>query len=460
MCSHIAIVTILVGASQGSVKYVDYVPGNINLIFTVPHNGYEKPDHMPTRQHGCQDKKGNCKFPGVSNCPKSKVCKVATLGDGHTQEIARTVFNNFVKNTGKTPHLIINNIHRSKMDPNRFIEDAAQGNKVAKEAFNAYHNTIKQAKASLGGNPGLLVDFHGQGHGKNSTEIGYLIKKSQLNSKNFTGSEIGIKSLVVRKKAKLNDFIFGKRSLGSLFEGAGYRAVPSPRQPSPGTDLYYRGGYTAQVHGSSHGGVVDAIQLEFPGEIREDGGKDGRLQFSNKLAEILEQFFSANYAEYVEYVPGNINLIFTVPHNGYEKPDHMPTRQHGCQDKKGNCKFPGVSNCPKSKVCKVATLGDGHTQEIARTVFNNFVMNTGKTPHLIINNIHRSKMDPNRVIEDAAQGNRDSKEAFNAYHNTIKQAKSTFGAKPGLLMDFHGQGHGKNSTEIGYLIKKAELNSG
>jgi len=277
-------------------QYVDYVPGNINLIFTVPHNGYEKPDHMPTRQHGCQDKKGNCKFPGVSNCPKSKVCKVATLGDGHTQEIARTVFNNFVKNTGKTPHLIINNIHRSKMDPNRVIEDAAQNDKGAVEAYNVFHNTIMRAKSTFDGKPGLIIDFHGQGHEKNSTEIGYLIKKAELNSGNFQSSEIGIKSLVARKKAKLNDFIFGKRSLGSLFEGAGYRAVPSPRQPSPGTDLYYRGGYTAQVHGSSHGGVVDAIQLEFPGEIREGGGKVLRKKFSTAVAQILQQFFSNNYS--------------------------------------------------------------------------------------------------------------------------------------------------------------------
>merc|ERR1711970_1254261 len=174
------------------------------------------------------------------------------------------------------------------MDPNRVIEDAAQNNEGAVEAYNVYHNTIVRAKSTFDGKPGLIIDFHGQGHEKNCTEIGYLIKKAELNSKNFTGSEIGIKSLVARKNAKLNDFIFGKRSLGSLFEAAGYRAVPSPRQPSPGTDIYYRGGYTAQVHGSSNGGVVDAIQLEFPGEIREDGGKDERVQFSNKLADILE----------------------------------------------------------------------------------------------------------------------------------------------------------------------------
>ena len=72
-----------------------------------------------------------------------------------------------------------------------------------------------------------------------------------------------------------------------MFESAGYRSVPSPRHPSPGTDIYYRGGYTAQVHGSRDGGVVDAIQLEFPGEIRIDEGEDARTQFSTKLAKIL-----------------------------------------------------------------------------------------------------------------------------------------------------------------------------
>ena len=80
-----------------------------------------------------------------------------------------------------------------------------------------------------------------------------------------------------------------------MFESAGYRAVPSPRQPSPGTDLYYRGGYTAQVHGSRDGGVVDAIQLEFPGEIRIDAGKTTRDQFSTAVAQILQEFYLKNY---------------------------------------------------------------------------------------------------------------------------------------------------------------------
>ena len=97
--------------------------------------------------------------------------------------------------------------------------------------------------------------------------------------------------MVFRKKTKLNDFLFGKESLGALFEAAGYRAVPSPRQPSPGKDLYFRGGYTAQVHGSRDGGVVDAIQLEFPGEIRIDGGRPPEINFLLLLHRFCKNLF-------------------------------------------------------------------------------------------------------------------------------------------------------------------------
>ena len=292
------VVVLLVGVA--SAEYVEYTPGDIDLILTVPHNGYKKPDSIPTRQPGCKNSAGVCQFPGADSCTRTKTCKVATLGDAQTQKIGRAVFNAFVGLTGRTPHLVINNIHRSKMDPNRELADAAQGNREAIAAFNAYHDTIRKAMSTFGGKPGLVIDIHGQGHKKNSTEIGYLIKKAALNSGKFANSELSIKSLVRRENIKLDDFLFGQRSLGALFEESGYKAVPSPRQPSPGPDLYYRGGYTTQVHGSK-GGVVDAIQLEIPGEIRMDGGEGVRTQFSTTLATILERYFSTNYEKLLYY---------------------------------------------------------------------------------------------------------------------------------------------------------------
>ena len=130
-------ILLILGKCCGSNEYFEYIPGNINLIFSVPHNGDVKPDHIPTRKPGCKNSKGLCEFPGPRSCSKSKVCKVATLGDAHTQDIARAVVGEFVAKTGTNPHLIISNIHRSKMDPNRPIDDSAQGNSDAEEAYNA-----------------------------------------------------------------------------------------------------------------------------------------------------------------------------------------------------------------------------------------------------------------------------------------------------------------------------------
>ena len=41
--------------------------------------------------------------------------------------------------TGETPHMIVSQLHRSKMDPNREREEAAQGDFQAEYAFDTYH---------------------------------------------------------------------------------------------------------------------------------------------------------------------------------------------------------------------------------------------------------------------------------------------------------------------------------
>jgi len=276
---------------------INYTPGDINLILTVPHNGYDRAEAIPTRLAGCKNSAKECEFPGRSSCHKRKICKVVTEGDGWTQTIGKYLHKAFKKLTGRTPHLIISNLHRSRMDPNREIEEAAQGNKAAMAAYKEFHDTIREAKTTFGDEPGLLIDIHGQAHKKNETEIGYLIKPKDLNLGNYTNSKLSIKGLVTRKKVSVEEYIWGCRSLGALFEDAGYKAVPSPNKTSPGQDKYFNGGYITSTHGSWLGGLVDAIQLEIPGEIRNDGGKSLRKHFSSNLARILATFFSQNYEE-------------------------------------------------------------------------------------------------------------------------------------------------------------------
>ena len=97
----------------------------------------------------------------VEDCPEDKICKVIIWADTNAAKIARTVFNTVMEMTGKTPHLIISHLHRSRLDPNRPVAEAAQGNEEAIRAYDAFHGAIKSAHDSLDGKPGLHLDFHG-----------------------------------------------------------------------------------------------------------------------------------------------------------------------------------------------------------------------------------------------------------------------------------------------------------
>ena len=62
---------------------------------------------------------------------------------------------------GKSPHVIINHLHRDRMDPNCDIERACFNNALAEDAYTAYHGFIEQAQRNTRAR-GLLLDIHGQ----------------------------------------------------------------------------------------------------------------------------------------------------------------------------------------------------------------------------------------------------------------------------------------------------------
>jgi len=105
-----------------------------------------------------------------------------------------------------------------------------------------------------------------------------------------------VASLLTRTGLSPEELIVGEKSLGALLENFGYRAVPSPRQRSPGTDRYYRGGHITQKHGSSGGGNIDAIQIEVPAEVRHQGGVTLRTDFSRDLARVLADYMELHYS--------------------------------------------------------------------------------------------------------------------------------------------------------------------
>ncbi len=84
----------------------------------------------------------------------------------NTQEVARAFGQTLFDRTGRRPHIVINRLHRIKLDANREIGEAAQGNATAETAWREFHEFIEAAKDAVFDDfgRGLYIDLHGHGH--------------------------------------------------------------------------------------------------------------------------------------------------------------------------------------------------------------------------------------------------------------------------------------------------------
>lgn len=148
-----------------------------------------------------------------------------------------------------------------------------------------------------------------------------------------------------------------------------------------------------------------------------------------------ETYYGTN--DYIEYKAGNLPIIISAPHGGDLEPLNIPDR---------NC-----TGCVYVK--------DAFTQELIREINDAIYEEFGCFPHIIINRLHRRKLDANRNIDDAADGNSDGEQAWNDFQNFIEGAKDSIEANfgKGLYLDLHGHGHDIQRLELGYRISKSEL---
>merc|ERR1711915_62995 len=249
--------------------FVDYRVGDVGIVIAVPHGGLQDTDEIPPRTFGISE------------------------GDDHTKELGEVVTKSICQSLGRCPHLIISELKRSKLDPNREIVEAAQGSPKAEEAWREYHGYIDQAKKVQG--VGIVIDLHGQSHRQNSTEFGYLLSTEQLNNGDYDSEISSMKYLARATGRSGKEIMIGKNSLGTYLEKEGYKALPSPRQPSPGDQAYFPGGYTPHRHGSKVLGTFDAVSVETPREVRIDAGRATRIRFGEALGRAIAKFFISNY---------------------------------------------------------------------------------------------------------------------------------------------------------------------
>jgi N-formylglutamate amidohydrolase len=274
------------GAGAGAVRFgcggcVEYLPGTMPLIITIPHGGTREPVGMPDR---------------IS----------ATLAryDTNSLELGRALSEAIRRRTGNSPHVIITHVHRKKLDTNRDVFEAAQEDTAAIRIWEEYHGFIEEAKRDVerrfGG--GLLIDLHGHRHRKARVELGYLLMQRELNMPEDSLNiplylqTTSVRALAERAGKGLAEIIRGRRSLGTLLAERGYPAVPGQRHPGPGPDPYFSGGYTTEQHGSAMGGTISAIQMETPWHGVRDTGAH-RKAFARAAAEALDEFLKTWFPE-------------------------------------------------------------------------------------------------------------------------------------------------------------------
>ena len=132
-----------------------------DLLITAPHGGGEWKDDGGV--NGIPDRVTSGPY-----CPSG--CK--TSKDVSTLEISEKLQQKFIDNYCKVPYLVINHLHRSKLDANREVEEAAQGNVIAIDAWNYFHNLTHYAQELLQDHFGITTEHYETDYGTQRTRTG------------------------------------------------------------------------------------------------------------------------------------------------------------------------------------------------------------------------------------------------------------------------------------------------
>ena len=261
--------------------YIQYYVGNTPIIITVPHDGDSIPTTIPART-GDVTKAEN------------------TLG------IAEYFYNSFTSNgaNGLYPHIIINNINRSRLDPDLNIEAGAQSN-YASGYYNRYHNYIQTAIDSANTNFGIgvLVNLSAHKNDDNGyVELGYLLSKDDLNSSdsylNNLSSQSSLNAISTLSDAELSETIRGFDSIGKKMMELNcckpvyysFDVTPSTSFPSPQSEDYNAGGYTVSRYADIGSSNISTIEFSTPYTGHRDSPY-GYIALGTMLVESLQYFY-------------------------------------------------------------------------------------------------------------------------------------------------------------------------
>lgn len=226
--------------------------GTLPIIISAPHGGRSEIEGVAPRQ-------GN----GIE--------KFVTTRDERTAELAKAIAADLERRLHGRPHLVVAQWDRKYLDVNRPSKDAFESPR-AEPYYRRYHDALRQAtdRVTKTYGHGLLVDVHGQG-----------VERSTI----FRGSNDGksVKHLLGRFGREAFD---GPHSVFGYLESHGYRVFPQGGTKDD-EDRRFNGGHIVRTHGSGAGGTIDALQMEFGGQLRS---RDDLNRTAADVAEALAHF--------------------------------------------------------------------------------------------------------------------------------------------------------------------------
>ena len=295
---------------------MEYRIGNLPLILSAPHAGENRHPDFQTRKSGCRQKRGGkwmCNWDQACIYDKGladggvldlktypdqtkhdgKKCRARVYSDYNTGVILNLMSNRIYNKTGSRPYMIRNHIHRSKLDSNRAISEAAQGDVRAEYLWHAQRSFFGDARERatrdcrdpLKRRRAIFFELHGQAHTEGWTEFGYAIGKKHLNIRSDEAfkksaaplggggdnmeTTIGGDGLFGNVNTHHSegsttsldfaDFIRGESSMGTQMMsdkfngGVGYDSIPSKKFPGPHGGNYFSGGYNSMTMAKAQG---------------------------------------------------------------------------------------------------------------------------------------------------------------------------------------------------------------
>lgn len=236
--------------------YLTYKAGNMPLIISAPHGGNMKPVSIPKRTYGVLER------------------------DSYSKALAESVLSRFYDK----PYYIIANIHRNRVDLNRGVKEAAQGNYKAtriwdewNEVITSYRNKILYTKSRA-----LYVDIHSQGHDE-YFHLGYNVDAKDYVDL-YKGRINRLASSLDALGTNTRELMFGEFSIKNLIESRGFKC----KMPV-GDEGYYNGGRNITEY---NGNGLAAIQIECPISVL----KNNQNLVANAVHHAI-QYFHAHHVE-------------------------------------------------------------------------------------------------------------------------------------------------------------------